>query len=72
MLQVVFGQHPVTRRIGVTRQLLVFFVDGLGVAARLGAFRAVRFVGAVGVVLIAGGFAVTAALPFHAPEVFHR
>ncbi len=71
MLQVVFGQDAVAGRIGVAGQLLVFFVDGLGVAAHLGAFGSVRLVGPVGVVLIARGFAVAVALPLHAPEIFH-
>jgi hypothetical protein len=75
VLQVVFSEHPVARRRGVARQLLVLFVDALGRAAHLHAFRTVRVERAVSVVLLrlaaVATAIVAAALALHAFEISH-
>ena len=76
MLQIVFGQNPVTRRRRVTGQLLVLFEDVLGMAANLDPIRAIGFEGSVGVLLrltTAAGIATAgptaATLPLHSFEI---
>lgn len=78
MLQIVFGQNPVTRRRRVTGQLLVLFEDVLRMAANLDPIRAVGFEGSVGVLLrltTAAGIATAgptaATLPLHSFEISH-
>ncbi len=83
VLQIVLGQHPVARRGGVARELLVLFEHVLGVPANLHAVGPVGIEGPIGVVLrlsaaatataaaTAATAAITAALPFHALEISH-
>ena len=78
MLQIVFGQNPVTCRRRVTGQLLVLFEDVLGMAANLDPIRAIGFEGSVGVLLrltTAAGIATAgptaATLPLHSFEISH-
>lgn len=60
VLQVVFGRHPVARRVGVTGQLLIFLIDVLSGPADLYAVGPIGIERAVGVVL---RLAATAAAP---------
>jgi len=77
VLQIVFSQDPVAGRTGVACQLLVAFIDGLGIAPNLDVLGPLRVpgavgVGAVGVAAIAAGLSVASALTLHALEISHR
>jgi hypothetical protein len=80
VLQVVLRQHPISGRSGVTRQLLVLFVDVLGSAADFDVVRPVGIECAVGIVLrLAAAAPITAAtaaatavaLTLHPLEISH-
>ena len=78
VLQVVLGEDAVPGRGGVSRQLLVFFEDVLGVAADLRAFRPVGIERPVGVLLLglpaataATAAAIATALTLHTLEISH-
>jgi hypothetical protein len=80
VLEVVFRKHAITGSLGVTGQLLIFFIDVLRRAADLHALGTIGVKSAVGVVLgltaatttaATTAIAVAAALPLHSLEISH-
>ena len=75
VLEIVLGQNPVARRGRVAGQLLIAFIDGLGVAPDLDVLRPLRVPRTVrigSIRIAAARFPVAAALALHALEISHR